>query len=100
MEFVGPTMVKGPRGYRDELESVIIWIMPADYAPIQPRMQAQFAAATLLGSNETVAVYATTFTTGTPTWTAWREDVVYRLGLKSTPGSPAAPIKGIPSPRP
>jgi hypothetical protein len=91
IELVGPTVVKGPRGINDEKESFQIWVMPADYTPITPGTIAQFEEAKLLGSNETVAVYCTSFTTGTPSWKTWREDIAKHLGLtKDKSPSPQA----------
>ena len=86
IELVGPSMVnKGPKGAgginKDEPESLIIWIMPADYTPIPLNMQEQFVAASLLGSNESVVVYGK-ISFGTPSWPTWEQDVVDRLGLK------------------
>jgi hypothetical protein len=81
IELVGPSIVKGPRGINDEKESFILWIMRADYMPITPDTRAQFEEAKLLGSNDTVAVYCTSFTTGTPSWTTWKADILSRLKL-------------------
>ena len=81
IELVGPSVVKGPRGINDEKESFILWVMPTDYMPITPDTAAQFEEAKLLGSNETVAVYCTSFTTSTPSWTTWKEDIVRHLKL-------------------
>jgi hypothetical protein len=58
-----------------------IWIMPADYTPIPPDTTAQFEEARLLGSNQAVAVYCASFTTGTPSWKTWREDLTKHLRL-------------------
>jgi hypothetical protein len=55
--------------------------MRADYMPITPDTRAQFEEAKLLGSNDTVAVYCASFTTGTPSWTTWKADIVSRLKL-------------------
>jgi hypothetical protein len=85
IELVGPTVVKGPMGINDENESFQIWLMPADYTPTTPDKLAQFEAAKLLGSNETVAVYCTSFTTGTPSWKTWKEDIAKHFRLTKSP---------------
>jgi len=97
MKLVGPSIVnKGPKGLggmnHDEPESLYIWIMPADYTPtpIPLSVQGQFAAARLLGSNETIAVYGMSVF-GTPSWATWENDVVYRLGLKGVNYGPPRP---------
>jgi hypothetical protein len=81
LELVGPTIVKGPRGLNNENESFQIWLMPPDYTPVQPGQTAQFEDAWLLGSNEAVSVYCTSFTTGTPSWRTWEEDIAKHLRL-------------------
>ena len=104
IEFVGPSMVnKGPKGAgsvnNDEAESFSIWIMPADYTPtpIPLNMMGQATEASLIGWNETVVVYGKSFF-GTPSWPTWQQDVVGRLGLKSTRAAPAAQLIRIPGP--
>ncbi len=47
----------------------------------QTKTVAQFKEALLLGTNDTMAVYWTTFTTGTPSWETWQDDVVRNLGI-------------------
>jgi hypothetical protein len=80
--LVGPTVVKGPRGINDEPESYMIWVMPADYVPTKPETIAQFEEAQILGSNDSIAVYWATFTSGTPSWKTWKADVVKHFALK------------------
>ncbi len=96
IELVGTSVVKGPRGINNEKESFILWIMSADYTPIPPDTVAQFEEAKLLGSNETVAVYCTSFTTGTPSWTTWKQDIVKHLTLSN--GKSVSAIKPEHSP--
>ena len=83
IELAGPTVVKGPRGINDANESFQIWLMPANYTPTTPDTIAQFEEAKLLGSNEAAAVYCTSFTTGTPSWTTWKQDIVKHLTLRN-----------------
>lgn len=66
--LVGPTVVKGPRGLNDEYESFDVCLMPADCVPDTATPLKQFAPAMHLGSNEKVAVYWNSFTSGTPSW--------------------------------
>ena len=89
--LMGPTVVKGPRGIRDENESVEIWIMGPDYTPIAPKTLAQFAEAQLLGQNDAVVVYCTSFTTDTPSWRTWKQDITERLNL--TARKPNKPVE-------
>ena len=95
LELIGPTIVKGPRGINDENESFQIWIMPADYTATKPKTVAQFEEAKLLGTNETVAVYCTSFTTGTPSWKTWKEDIARHLKL-TTSMSPTKRVQPTP----
>lgn len=81
LAFVGTVTVKGPRGINPEKESFVVWIMPSDYEPIAPETVAQFQEARLLGTNGTMAVYWTTFTTGTPSWERWQDDLTRHLGI-------------------
>jgi hypothetical protein len=87
LTVVGPTMVKGPREINDERESFQIWIMPADYRPTTPDTIAPFEEAKLLGSNEAVAAYGTSFTTSTPSWKTWKEDLAKHLRLTKDKGA-------------
>jgi hypothetical protein len=93
IEVVGPTVVKGPRGTNDERESFQLWFMPADYTPAAPPTLAQFDEARLLGSNDAVAVYCKSFTSGTPAWRTWKEDIAKHLRLTKKPNQPPAPTR-------
>ena len=93
VELVGPATVKGPRGINDEPESFTLWLMPADYTPVPPETFAQFQDAQQLGANEAMAVYCTSFTTGTPTWPDWKSDIVKALKLKAPTRPTAAPAE-------
>ena len=81
LNFVGSVTVKGPRGINPEKESFILWLMPPDYVAVAPETVAQFEEARLLGTNNTMAVYWTTFTTGAPSWEHWQKDVIQKLGI-------------------
>ncbi len=93
--FVGTVTVKGPRGINPEKESFVVWIMPPDYVPITPETVAQFQEARLLGTNGTMAVYWTTFTTGTPSWERWQDDLTRHLGVTKAQQR-AAPLPPAP----
>jgi hypothetical protein len=95
LTFVGSVTVKGPRGINQEKESFVLWVMPPDYVPIEPETLAQFEEARLLGANNAMAVYWTSFTTGTPSWEHWQDDLARHLGItKAQPG--AAPLPPAP----
>ncbi len=88
LKFVGPSIVKGPRGINDEKEPFNLWLMPAHYVPIPPETLAQFQEARLLGTNDQLAVYWNTFTTGTSSWPSWSQDIQETLGLKKDTAQP------------
>lgn len=96
LTFEGTKVVKGPRGINPEKESFRLWIMPPDYVPVTPETVAQFAEAQLLGTNSAMALYWTTFTTGTPTWHQWQEDIIRKLEIRKA--QPTSGGDGKPAP--
>lgn len=97
LTFVGTVVVKGPRGINSEKESFVLWMMPPDYVPMAPETVAQFEEARSLGTNDTMAVYWTSFTTGTPSWEDWQDDIVRNLGITRAQQR-AAPLPRAPQP--
>lgn len=85
-ELTGPTDVLGPRGINKEKESFTIWIMPKDYSGKESETQAQFAPAKLLGANDKISLYVTSFVTDIPSWKKWQEDLNQAFNLNSSHG--------------